>query len=127
MTLIAENDNLLELGSSHFSYSSESEAQFAGYLDFRIPFYDGSLLIATANLRSNEEIEEFDYYYCYRDADNIRVFSYDDREHHPNVATFPHHMHKGPKPNNGVDQPWPCDLDPLNFFAVFNKVIGQFR
>lgn len=123
-SVLAENDDILDSASSRFRLSSEDEARYAGRLDFRIAFNAGSLLIATAVLSSNDDVIEHDYYYCFRGPDSNRVFSYDDRDHHPEVETYPHHMHKGPEPQDSDNGPraWPSDLDAVSFSNVFRKI-----
>ncbi len=125
MTFIAENDGIVKQLERH---SSEDDANYAGLLDFRIMFNNGSRLIAISNLMSNGEVIEYDYYYCYRNSRNVREFSYDDRPHHEEIATHPHHMHKGAEPDgNEEDTAFASDLSPVNFFAIFQRICDRFR
>lgn len=122
-TLLAEKGQLLDWDSPLNESSSDDDAYYAGLLNFKITFFDGSLLIAISSLREGPSIVEYNYYYGYRDANGVRVFSYDDRDHHPEISTHPHHMHRGQEPVAGESDPaFPCDLQTVNFFTIFHKV-----
>lgn len=123
-SLVAEKNDIVRLEK----YSSDDTADYANRLEFRLVFNDGSKIITKSALRGNDEVIEYDYYYCYRDANNVRVFSYDDRTHHPNLCTHPHHMHQGAEPESSEvrDQASPSDLESASFFTVFEKVCNTF-
>ena len=122
-TLITEQNEIVGLER----YSSEDDAIYSGRLDFRLVFNDGSRFIAITVLDENGQIIEHTYYYCYKNANGIRVFSYDDRDHH-DVETAPHHMHIGATPEgNEEDTALPSDLIPVSFFTVFQKICDRFQ
>jgi hypothetical protein len=61
-------------------------------------------------------------------AEDVRVISYDDRNHHPEIETHPHPMYKEPEPPEGIrDLAFPCALSPLNFSAVFQSIVKRFE
>lgn len=70
------------------------------------------------------EIIEDRYAYIYYNANRQRIFQYDNRNHHPELSTHPHHMHKGAIPSTREkDRAWPTDIE----FVCFETVLQQIR
>ena len=59
-----------------------------------LPFRDASRLYVEQLLDADNETIHEQYAYIYNGKDGVRIFQYDNREHHPNISTHPHHMHK---------------------------------
>jgi hypothetical protein len=63
----------------------------------------------------------------YFDPQGRRLFRYDDAPHHPDVATHPHHLHRGPEPpEHERDRVYPLDICRVNFVAVLAKIEQQY-
>jgi hypothetical protein len=86
-----------------------------------IVFIDGSRLIVRFSLRADGDVEEYDYAYQYLDPQGSQVFRYDDAPHHPEIATHPHHLHRGSE-----DTVYALDLDHVDFVTVFNKIASKY-
>lgn len=73
-----------------------------------------------------ETIEER-YAYVYFDAGGKRILQYDNRSHHPEISTHPHHMHKGPIPAVGEkDRAWQTDIEFVSFETVLQQIRERF-
>ena len=65
-----------------------------GAMGGRLRFYDGSLLAFDETvIEQGVVLVKTDYAYHYQRADGTLVFRYDNAPHHPEVPTFPDHMH----------------------------------
>lgn len=82
---------------------------FNGLIQGRVVFWDDSFLdineVVSTELGYPVRIS---YAYTYLKGDN-RVFRYDNAPHHPEILTFPHHKHIGPR-----DRLAPTDQPGLN-------------
>jgi hypothetical protein len=47
---------------------------------------------------------------------------FNNSPHHPHLATFPHHFHKGPVPRKGKDVALECDLAEVSFVAIVSRI-----
>jgi hypothetical protein len=126
-TLIFESDDMLLLDDPAFSISDPDTARIAQIIQVVLPFRDNSRLYVEILLVGNGEIIEERYAYIYYDAQEQRLLQYDNRDHHPEIATHPHHMHKGPTPSAGQkDQAWPTDIDFVCFETVLQRIRERF-
>jgi hypothetical protein len=65
-----------------------------GAIGGRLRFYDGSLLAFDETvIERGIVLVKTDYAYHYQRADGTLVFRYDNAPHHPEVSTFPDHIH----------------------------------
>ena len=66
-----------------------------GRIAGHLRFYDGSLLAfeEVLEVRGGHQIARTYYKYHYQRADGTQVFRYDNAPHHPEVSTFPDHIH----------------------------------
>jgi len=65
-----------------------------GAIEGRLRFYDDSLLEFTETvIERGIVLVKTDYAYHYQRADGTLVFRYDNAPHHPEVPTFPDHIH----------------------------------
>ncbi|MFH1906123.1 MAG: DUF6516 family protein [Chloroflexota bacterium] len=81
-------------------------------------------LYAEILLAEDGEAVEERYAYVYYDAGGKRILQYDNRSHHPEISTHPHHMHEGPIPTSGEkDCAGPTDIE----FVSFETVLGRIR
>ena len=65
-----------------------------GAIEGRLRFYDDSLLeFAETVIERGIVLVKTDYAYHYQHADGTLVFRYDNAPHHPEVFTFPDHIH----------------------------------
>ena len=63
-----------------------------GIISGEIEFIDQSEL-SFMELKNTEQPKKKKYKYHYMDNDKEMIFRYDNAQHHPEVATFPHHKH----------------------------------
>lgn len=70
------------------------------------------LLSVEILLTTDGEAIEERYASIYYDPGGQRLLQYDNRDHHPEIVTHPHPMHKGPIPVAGEkDRAWPIDIE----------------
>ena len=76
------------------SLYSEQPTRLDGRVRGRLRFYDGSTLTFEEKvIKRGRSIEKISYRYHYQRADGTLVFRYDNAPHHPEVLTFPDHIH----------------------------------
>ena len=122
--LIFENGDIVDRDKPDFSLSDPDTARIAQMIQAVLPFQDGSRLYVEVALADYGEVVEDRYAYIYLDARGRRILQYDNRSHHPEISTHPHHMHRGPIPGSGgKDRAWPTDID----FAGFESVLQRIR
>lgn len=122
--LIFESDDILLFGDPAFLLSDADTANMTQAIYAVLPFRDHSRLYAEILLAEDGEAIEERYAYIYYDAGGKRILQYDNRSHHPEIPTHPHHMHKGPIPASGEkDRAWPTDIE----FVTFEIVLGRIR
>jgi hypothetical protein len=125
--LIYESDDILALDDPAFSLSDPDTARIAHIIRAVLPFHDGSRLYVEILLAGDGEIFEERYAYIYYDANKHRTLQYDNRDHHPEISTHPHHMHKGPVPPVGEkDRVWPTDIEFVSFETVLPRIRERF-
>jgi hypothetical protein len=111
-------------GDPDSTLSDVDTASIAQGIRAVLPFRDRSRLYAEIGLAVDGETIEERYAYVYYDARGKRILQYDNRNHHPEISTHPHHMHKGPIPALGKkDRAWQTDID----FVCFETVLGRIR
>jgi len=90
-------------------------------------FAQDSRLYAEILLAEDGEAIEERYAYIYYDAGGKRILQYDNRSHHPEIPTHPHHMRKGPIPAPGEkDRAWPTDIEFVTFEIVLKRIRERF-
>ncbi|MBI5292988.1 MAG: hypothetical protein HY872_14035 [Chloroflexi bacterium] len=125
--LIFESDDILSLDDPGFSLSDEDVASIEQAIHAVLPFRDRSRLYAEIRLAANGETIEERYAYLYYDSGGQRILQYDNRDHHPEISTHPHHMHKGPIPVAGEnDRAWPIDIELVSFETVLQRIRERF-
>ena len=62
-----------------------------GFIRFAIKFIDDSELHVFEHIDST--LHKTDYSYHWQDREKNMIARWDNSPHHPEVATFPHHMH----------------------------------
>jgi hypothetical protein len=125
--LIFENDDILALDDPEFELSDSDTASIAQSIHAVLPFRDRSRLYAEIGLAEDGETIEERYAYVYFDAGGKRILQYDNRDHHPEIVTHPHHMHKGPVPAAGEkDRAWPIDIEYVCFETVLRRIRERF-
>jgi len=73
---------------------SEQPTRLDGRVRGRLRFYDGSTLTFEEKvIKRGRSIERISYRYHYQRADGTLGFRYDNAPHHPEVLTFPDHIH----------------------------------
>jgi hypothetical protein len=126
-TLTFESDDILALDDPELSFSDADTASIAQTIYAVLPFRDHSRLYVEIVLTDDGETLEERYAYIYYNARKQRILQYDNRDHHPEISTHPHHMHKGPIPPAGEkDRAWPMDLEFVCFETVLRRIREQF-
>ena len=65
-----------------------------GHIQGRVRFYDDSTLTFEEKaVKRERSIEKISYRYHYQRADGTLVLRYDNAPHHPEVSTYPDHIH----------------------------------
>ena len=82
-----------EIKVEHFDATQRTSLR--GHVAGHLRFYDGSLLAfeEILEVRGVHQITKTYYKYHYQRADGTLVFRYDNAPHHPEVPTFPDHIH----------------------------------
>jgi len=124
-TAVAEITDLLNTAHQAHSFPSEDEVEYTAALYATLVFKDGSCLITRSWLDATAKVREYDYAYVYLDAQGNRVFQYDDAPHHPGLTTYPHHVHRGPRPVQGPDRALPLDIPQVDFMTVLDKIVRE--
>lgn len=92
-----------------------------------LPFWGGSRLYAEILLAEDGEVIEERYAYIYYDAGGKRILQYDNRSHHPEIPTHPHHLHKGLIPaSDEKDRAWQTDIEFVTFEIVLQRIRDRF-
>jgi len=125
-TLLSEREHLLDRNHPAYEICEDYEVEYTGTFRATIVFKNGSRLVVRFTLRSDGDLEEYDYVYVYLDAQGRRVFQYDDAPHHPELPTHPHHVHKGRQPAQGPDKALPLDISRVDFVTVLSKVVHEY-
>lgn len=73
-----------------------------GYISSVIMFNDGGRL-EFAEVKDADVKSKIKYRYQYMDNGQNMMFRYDNAPHHPEVSTFPHHLHKGDEVNGCIE------------------------
>jgi hypothetical protein len=125
--LIFDSGDILTLDNSAFSLSDVDTAGMEQAIHAVLPFCDDSRLYAEILLAEDGEALEERYAYIYYAAGGERILQYDNRSHHPEISTHPHHLHKGPIPAPGAkDRAWQTDIEFVSFETVLQKIRERF-
>jgi len=80
----------------HHDFKVTMSSPATGYIEAKVIFQDGSILILFEFLRLVEDsVVREKYRYHYMNPDNKMIFRYDDAPHHKEISTFPNHKHVG--------------------------------
>ncbi len=77
----------------------ERRGRTQGYLRGDAYLVDGSRMHFREYVDVTRSVERATYAYQYMSADQRFIFRYDNTEHHPQIATYPHHKHAGSEEN----------------------------
>jgi len=124
-TFIAEHPESFDSESSVFRFPEQDDLVNFELIDAVLVFRDGSKLYVRAALDYGTIVREHDYAYVYYDAQDNRIFQYDDSPHHPEIATHPHHLHRGTKSKR--ERIVPLDIPQVDFIAIVSKIIAQIK
>lgn len=125
--LIFDSGDILALEDPSFLLSDVDAAGMGQAIHAVLPFRDGSRLYAEILLAEDGEVIEERYAYIYYDAGGERILQYDNRSHHPEIPTHPHHLHKGPIPAPGrKDRAWQTDIEFVTFETVLLRIRERF-
>ena len=125
--LIFESDDILALDDPDFSLSDAEVAGIEQAIHAVLPFRDRSRLYAEIQLAADGETIEERYAYIYYDSGSQRLLQYDNRDHHPEISTHPHHVRKGPIPAAGEkDRASPTDIEFVSFEMVLQRIRERF-
>lgn len=121
-SFLIERQYLLDVTHEDYSFPDEDDVECRERLKALLVFRDGSRLFVRARLNTTMEVREYDYAYVYFDSQGKRIFQYDDAPHHPEIATHPHHVHKGERPIEGTDRAFPLDIPRVDFMTIIAKI-----
>ncbi|MBI4674275.1 MAG: hypothetical protein HY741_21745 [Chloroflexi bacterium] len=127
MTFLAERSEYLDTEHFAFRFPDEDIAINRQVLEATLIMRDGSRLFARASLDDQAAVREYDYAYIYYDHHGNRIFQYDDAPHHPEIATHPHHLHRGVKSKQKRERVYPLDVPQVNFIVIVEKVIERLE
>ena len=126
-TLLDDQAVLLDTDHPDYQICEDYEVEYTGVFRANIIFRDGSCLIVRFSLRAGKGFEEHDYVYQYLDPQGRRVFRYDDAPHHPEIPTYPHHLHRGTVPSGGrKDKVYALDIRRVDFPTILAKIAAQY-
>ena len=78
----------------HHDFKVTLSSPLTGYIEARITFQDGSILMLFEFLRLvNDSVVREKYRYHFMNQENVMIFRYDNAPHHSNISTFPYHKH----------------------------------
>jgi len=95
---LEENILLLTVSSviEHFQIVTRREMEIDGYLRMRAVLIDGGLLAVSIYCQLVEDtVELVGYRFHWQDRERELIKRWDNARHHPELKTFPHHMHTG--------------------------------
>jgi len=84
---------------SQWTTHPERRGRMQGYLRADVLLIDGSRLHFREYVDVAYGIQRITYAYQYMTHDQQLIFRYDNTEHHPQIATHPHHKHEGSQTN----------------------------
>lgn len=94
---------------SNFQITKRRETETDGYLRARSVLLDGDLFEISLYCRlAEDEVKIAGYRFHRQRKDGKLVKRWDDAKHHPEIASFPHHVHVGE--NNEVKESKPVSL-----------------
>jgi hypothetical protein len=78
----------------------DTDLEKVGIYRYKIHFYDGSLLELTERLvEEKDRIFVTKYRFHWQNKEGNLIKRWDNAKHHPEIDTFPHHMHDGSEEN----------------------------
>jgi hypothetical protein len=82
----------------HHDFKVTMSSPATGYIEAKVIFQDGSILILFEFIRLVEDsVVQEKYRYHYMNLDNKMIFRYDNAPHQKEISTFPDHKHVGEK------------------------------
>lgn len=125
--LLSEKAHLLDVDHPAYEVCEDYEVEYTGTFRANIVFEDGSRLIVRFSLKADDDIEEYNYAYQYLDPQGERILRYDDAPHHPEVSTYPHHLHRGPEsPEHKRDKAYALNVNRVDFATIFTRIARQY-
>ena len=124
-TFLEEKTTILNPEHPDYNFPEDDNlVYYTHHLEGCLVFIDDSRLRFELALGFDDayNVVEKRYYYGYFDPSGVRHFQYDNSPHHPHLATFPHHFHKGPVPRKGKDVALECDLAEVSFVAIVSRI-----
>jgi hypothetical protein len=74
----------------------DTDLEKIGFYRYRIFFCDGSLLeLAERLVEENGKLKTTKYRFNWQNSEGQLIKRWDNARHHPEVKTFPHHLHDG--------------------------------
>jgi hypothetical protein len=124
-TFLVEQESILDKTHPDYRFPEDDElVYYTHYLEGCLVFVDGSKLRFEVALGLGEtyNVVEKQYFYGYFDRHGIRCFQYDNSPHHPELTSYPHHVHRGPRPSEGKDKALALDIPRVDFITVVSKI-----
>lgn len=81
----------------YYNLAFDKRTTYVGKISGSLYMIDESVLHFREFVDTEGGISKIKYSYHYQDRSNIRIFRYDNVEHHFHISTFPHHKHVGEK------------------------------
>ena len=96
-----------------------TELEKIGLYRYRIYFYDGSLAEITERLvEEGERLKVTKYRFHWQDKEGILIKRWDNARHHPEIETFPDHIHEGSEENV-------AHHEEISGFDVLSKIVKE--
>lgn len=97
----------------------DTELEKIAIYRYKIHLYDGSLVELTERLVEGKgELRRSKYRFHWQTRDGLLIKRWDNAKHHPEISTFPHHLHDGEE-ENVVPHKEPDGLE------ILSLVIGE--
>lgn len=77
----------------------ERRGRTQGFLRVDVILTNGTLLHFREYVDVAQAVQRLTYAYQYMTQDRSLIFRYDNTDHHPHIATHPHHKHDGSEEN----------------------------
>lgn len=90
----------------HWHVIREEAQEDEGLYRYRLTLENGDLLEAFARFRvRNGQVQVIKYSFQWQDVHGTLQKRWDNASHHPELVTFPHHVHEGPKERVSTHEP----------------------
>ena len=85
---------------------------------YRIYFSDGSFLEMTERIVEEDQLTTTKYRFHWQNKEGRIIKRWDNARHHPEIKTFPHHLHDGSEDNGIAGKE-------INGIKVLSKIIHE--